>query len=347
MAGSVRHFGGGDTLFEKLRAGVAAIGFEAALASAPTARAALWLARGGCRALADVPVEAACSGSAAEFLRSIGVRTLGELMALPRDGLAQRCGPALIDDLDRATGAMPEARVFFMPPARFSARLELPAPVSHAEGLLFAARRLLAQLAGLLAARHAGIRGFQVLLQDQAVQIGLASPSRDAERFSRLLRERLDSVVLTRPVEEIGVEAGDFEPLVAYSAGMFGDALAEAGDWAQLLERLELRLGRGAVHGLAVYPDHRPELAWRRVEPGEWEPREFRQPGPRPLWLLEAPRRLRDGKFTLLAGPERIEAGWWDGDEAKRDYFIAQWEDVSMAWVYREAGEWYLHGFFA
>jgi protein ImuB len=107
-----------------------------------------------------------------------------------------------------------------------------------------------------------------------------------------------------------------------------------------------LLFGRGAVHGLALYPDHRPELAWRRVEPGEWEPREFIQPGPRPLWLLEAPRRLRDGEFTLLAGPERIEAGWWDGDEAKRDYFIAQWE-ASMAWVYREAGEWFVHGLFA
>jgi protein ImuB len=178
------------------------------------------------------------------------------------------------------------------------------------------------------------------------VAIGLASPTRDTERLARLLRERLDSVALERPVEEIGLEAGDFEPLAGYSAGMFGDARAESGDWAQLLERLELRLGRGAVHGLALYPDHRPELAWRRVEPGEWEPREFRQPGARPLWLLESPRRLRDGEFTLLAGPERIEAGWWDGDEAKRDYFIAQWENA-LAWVYREADEWFLHGLFA
>src|SRR4029077_7778756 len=130
----------------------------------------------------------------------------------------------------------------------------------------------------------------------------------------------------------------DFEPLAGYSAGMFGDALAEAGDWAQLLERLELRLGRAAVHGLAVYPDHRPEFAWRSVEPGEWEPREFRQPGPRPLWLLEPPRRRGGEAPPLLAGPERIEAGWWDGDEARRDYFIAQWEGAAVAWVYREAG---------
>lgn len=351
VEGSLRRFGGSHGLLERLRAGLAATGFEAALAAAPTARAALWLARGGCRVLDDVPLEAACSGEALEFLRSIGIRKLGELCALPREGLAGRCGPALLDDLDRAMGAVPEGRVFFAPPPRFAARCELPAPVSHAEGLLFAARRLLLQLEGLLVARQAGVRNFALILfsyrEKNTVRIGLASPARDAERFARLLRERLAALALARPVETIGLEAGDFVPLPGRTAGMFGDASAEAEDWARLLERLELRLGRGAVHGLATYPDHRPEFAWRRVEPGEWEPREFRHPGPRPLWLLETPRRLGEEEFLLLAGPERIESGWWDGDEARRDYFVAQCQGSSLAWIYREAGEWFLHGLFA
>jgi len=109
---------------------------------------------------------------------------------------------------------------------------------------------------------------------------------------------------------------------------------------------LRARLGHDAVCGLAAQPDHRPEHAWRRVEPGEWDPREFRQPGPRPLWLLE-PKKLDENAFVRLAGPERIESGWWDGDEAKRDYFVARLADASLAWIYCEAGEWYLHGLFA
>jgi len=47
------------------------------------------------------------------------------------------------------------------------------------------------------------------------------------------------------------------------------------------------------------------------------------------------------------AGPERIESGWWDGDDAKRDYFVARLPNASLAWVYREEGEWFLHGLFA
>jgi protein ImuB len=73
------------------------------------------------------------------------------------------------------------------------------------------------------------------------------------------------------------------------------------------------------------------------------------------LWLVDPPRRLAEGDFSLLAGPERIETGWWDGAEAKRDYFIARTGERSLAWIYRERGGereerregWFLHGYFA
>src|SRR5687768_2566731 len=136
VGASLRLFGGRAALLARWRAGLDALGVEAALACAPTARGALWLARGGGDELGKLPLEVIdCD---LEFLRSIGISTIGELLRLPREGLAQRCGQALVDELDRALGMLPEAREFFMPPARFDARLELPAPVAHAEGLLFA-----------------------------------------------------------------------------------------------------------------------------------------------------------------------------------------------------------------
>jgi protein ImuB len=343
---SLRLFGGRDALLSRLREGLEALGLEASLGVAPTARAALWLARGSGEALENLPI--GVIGRDTGFLKSIGISTLGELLRLPREGLAQRCGQALVDELDQALGLQPEARAFFTPPPRFDARLELPAPVAHAEGLVFAAKRLLLQLEGLLAARHAGIRKFTL----NGIEIGLASPGRDARRLELLLREKLASVALEQPAEEVRLQAEEFEPLAGGTAGMFGDDAAEEEDWARLLERLRQRLGRAGVHGLATCPDHRPESAWQRVEPGEWDPREFRQAGPRPLWLLQAPRKLGENAFVLLAGPERIECGWWDGDEARRDYFIAGLEPgvadaMPLGWVYREGGEWYLHGLFA
>ena len=362
LQGSLRYFGGLGGLLGKLRAGLAELGLEASLAVAATPRAALWLSRGNGRNFENLSVETACSGEPLEFLKSIGISKIGELLQLPRDGLAKRCGEELLEKLDQALGALPEPRAFFAPPARFAAKLELPGEVTHAEGLLFVSKRLLMQLEGLLTARQAGVRRFTLTLlhpkkqfsekeftgkEFTEIEINLASPARSTERFARLLREQLAELLLGQPVEAIRLEAGDFTPLHERSGAMFGDAAADAESWARLAERLQGRLGSGAIHGLTTCPDHRPEYAWRSVEPGEWDPREFRQPGPRPLWLLEPARHIREMEFELLAGPERIESGWWDGDEAQRDYFVARSGDASVVWIYRENNGWFVHGIFA
>ncbi|MGH8670166.1 MAG: Y-family DNA polymerase [Burkholderiales bacterium] len=351
VEGSLRLFGGRQGLREAIEAGIAAMGFPARIAAAATPRAALWLSQHQHENLQETPVGLACSGEPLAFLRSIGVATIGALMRLPREGLAQRCGQALVDDLDRALGTLPEPRAFFSPPPRFAVKLELPAAVAHAEGLLFAARRLLVQLEGLLAARQAGIRNFTLVLIHEenrtTVDVGMASPAREAERLAQVLQQKLSTLALARPVEAVGLEAGNFEPLPGRNGAMFGDAGAEAEGWARLLERLRARLGHEALSGLATHPDHRPEHAWRRVEPGEWDPHDFRQPGLRPTWLFPKPKRISENSLELLAGPERIESGWWDGDEASRDYFVAQLGDASLAWVYREKEGWFLHGLFA
>ncbi|TMH87592.1 MAG: DNA polymerase Y family protein, partial [Betaproteobacteria bacterium] len=213
VEGSLRLFGGLERLLERLREGLDAMELTAQLAVAPAARAALWRSRGGGARLEELPLEVTGFDSG-EFFRNIGISTVGELLKLPREGLARRCGQALLDDLDRALGTVPEAREYFMPPPRFAAKLELPAEVSHADGLLFAARRLLVQLEGLLAARHAGVRGFTLtLLQSEAstvVEVQLASPAREAQRLGELLREKLATLSLSSPVEAIRLEAGDF-----------------------------------------------------------------------------------------------------------------------------------------
>jgi protein ImuB len=359
LQGSLRYFGGLGGLLGKLRTGLAELGLEASLAVAATPRAALWRARGNGEVFKELSLSV--MGLGGEFFKSIGISSIGELMRLPREGLAKRCGKELLEKLDQALGALPEPRAFFAPPARFAAQLELPGEVTHAEGLLFAARRLLIQLEGLLTARQAGVRRFTLTLihpkrnykkgfiekKFSVIEINLASPARSVERFARLLREQLAKLSLKEPVEALRLEAADFTPLQEHTTGMFGDARADEENWAQLAERLQGRLGKGAIHGLTTQPDHRPEYAWRRVELGEWDPREFRQPGPRPLWLLEPARRIGEKEFELLAGPERVESGWWDGDEAQRDYFVARSADASVIWIYREDNGWYMHGIFA
>jgi protein ImuB len=178
------------------------------------------------------------------------------------------------------------------------------------------------------------------------VRVQLASTTRDAERLSQLLREKLAVLKLAQPVEAIALSAADFLPLAGRSDALFAERGAEREDWDRLVERLQARVGRDAVYGVSAYPDHRPEYAWHRVDPGEWDPHEFVQPGPRPAWLLERALPVDEGRLALVAGPERIACGWWDGDEANRDYFVVEL-GLALAWAYREQGQWYVHGFFA
>jgi protein ImuB len=55
----------------------------------------------------------------------------------------------------------------------------------------------------------------------------------------------------------------------------------------------------------------------------------------------------------LLAGPERIESGWWDAAEpaatgdVRRDYFVAISPRAEWLWIFRSQAGWFLQGFFA
>ena len=374
VEGSLRLLGGIGKILDAIKRGTADMGYTVSVACAPTASAAWLLARGGAErvfagsraireAISPLPAHVLdCDAQMLETLSAIGAKSLGDLLDLPRDGAARRFGQRVLDQLDRALGLLPEARVFFTAPPRFDSALELAVEIASAEVLLFPAKRLLTQLAGYLAARCAGVQRLRFTLgyedaPETALEIGLATPSRDAGRFVTLTRERLAATVLPAPVTRVRLAADEILTLAEESGSLFPDRTSNAEDWARLVERLSARLGQQAVHGLAPRAEHRPERAWQATAPGAGAAQTARSP--RPLWLLERPRpldevdskpRYRDGPLALLAGPERIESGWWDGDDVKRDYFIAETADRALVWVYRERrppGGWFLHGLFA
>jgi protein ImuB len=47
-------------------------------------------------------------------------------------------------------------------------------------------------------------------------------------------------------------------------------------------------------------------------------------------------------------GPERIETGWWRGDDIRRDYYLVETTTSERFWLFRTLPEerWFLHGVF-
>lgn len=374
IAGSLRLFTGLNRLWTRVEQGIVELGYDVVLACAPTPLAAQLFARAGLPVrirhhdalrpgLGRLPVDVlGLPPESNTLLHDIGVRTLDECTRLPRDGLARRLGQGLLDTLDRALGHIPDPRPNFVPPANFTAALALPAPVHEAGALLFAARRLLAELCGFLSATGNGAQRLTFALShedraDTRFTLNLTAATRDPEHLTNVLRERLERLALPSPATAVALESELLLPSPSHNLSFLPDAREQAEAVTRLIERLRARLSDDAVRGLDTASDYRPENAWRACEPGSGRGAQDASPLTRPLWLLASPQPLREiaamphyqGPLTLLAGPERIESGWWDGNDVARDYFIARDPAHSLLWVYRERrhdGGWFLHGFF-
>lgn len=367
----LRLFGGVEALVENLQSGARALGLEIAFAAAPTPLAALWLAtvtpgtllspRPGWEACLDLlPVALLCEGGSVsqgtlELLRGIGMKTLGDVARLPRDGLARRQAAEVTRTLARARGDMPDVRSWHRPPERFASRVVLPVPMATTEPLLFAASRLISAMVAWLEGLHAAIDRFSLVLEHEkapatVLEIVTGQPGRDASRLLMLVREHLAAKSLEAPVEALQLLADSPLARPGHTPDLFGDPGQVRDSAAMLLDRLRARLGRQAVRSVCPWPDHRPEQAWRAAEPGDKNAGAATLTTSRPTWLLQTPRALGSiHDLALLHGPERIESGWWDGNDVRRDYFVARAPSAALWWIFRDLdspGNWYLHGYF-
>lgn len=385
VGSSLRLFGGHARLTSAIRKGVRELGFTATFGLAPTPLAARLFARAEARGLparacleerdlrerlADLPLflldwpEATLAR-----LADLGILRVRDALALPEEGLARRFGCETTASLARLTGRLADPRAPYAPPPRFHARLELPAEAEGAEALVFPLRRLLAEFEGALRGRGAGVQHAVLALEHARrgrtrVDFHFASPEREADFILGLVREKLGRLELAAPTVAIAWTAEALLPHRPREATWLPGAPEQAVDRERLIQRLVARLGGERVFGIALADDHRPEKDWQLGQLGTYPKlskirvRPSFARGPRPAWLLHRPQRLVtqegrpsvQGVLELQAGPERIEAGWWDGEEVRRDYYVGVNARGEAFWIYREHRDpagWYLHGVFA
>ncbi|MGC1442337.1 MAG: DNA polymerase Y family protein [Burkholderiaceae bacterium] len=411
---SLRYFGGLPKLLETIHADLSALGYQATCGLAPTPGAAWLLARhhqlSPLQASlepqhllhdgAALPARLACLPinllNAARphiiALNTIGAHTIGDLLELPRAGLARRFGKNLLLEVDCALGSQAQPMGYFASPQQFSSKLELLADIEQADALLFAAGRLLVELTGWLRSRQAAVRSFDLIVFHEdtpvtSMTVRLTDPSRETQRLVGLLRERLNVLQLRAPVHTIELRCDRIQSLAIPSNELFISPASTQENLGRLLERLQVRLGRDQVQRLYLAEDHRPEAAYQVCVIDNLDqlgrsdkPLATNAPDsatdkimahlpttlvaaqtgnlPRPLWLLREAQPLRErnnrpwlySALNMVAGPERIETGWWDNNLVQRDYFVAEDDAHTLYWIYRERqaqhGGWYVQGRF-
>jgi protein ImuB len=232
------------------------------------------------------------------------------------------------------------------------------------------------------------------------LELRTAHATQDLRHLERLLAEQLARVTLPAPVLYLRLRTLATQPLSGESHSLLVDDVRSGDSLHHMLERVAARLGPEQVLCASTQADHRPERMqhWRPcAAPGAEDAVAQRadkkgtrgaapvaspiadlpsSPAPGalyPSWLLATPQSLPvqhaqpqfHGPLDLLVGPQRLEAGWLEGETpALRDYFIARSQRHGLLWIYcdrlggrggegdpqaaQEArAQWYLHGFFA
>lgn len=391
LASSVRLFGGKRRLVERVRDEATELGVER-LAWAPTSLGAVALARSGVSngfakplehlldalPLASLTYVAAHEGT----LARLGCQTLGQVRALPRGGLSRRFDAKLLAALDQAYGLRAEVHDWVELPEAFASKLELASRVDVAPALLFAARRMLLQMIGWLNARHWGVTAFTLRWRHDAMfsktpgdggelTVRTAEPSRNIEHLTRLLSENLAKVQLSAPVSDLQLEAIEVQHFEDKTLSLLQDASQSGESLEMVLERIAARLGPNRVLRPVVNEDHRMEwmCQWQAASTKQAKKPVRTVDTPQPTFVLHEPLRLAtrghrplyQGPLQLLAGPHRVEGGWWDRTEidgegttrnVARDYWVAVSEHAGLLSIFQtrladDETAWFLHGTFA
>ena len=314
-----------------------------------------------------------------EALAAVGVRSYGALLKLPRAEVARRFGQIVPDHLDALLGRRAEVVVPMRISARFRQRLEWPYAIDSSTALLFPARRLVVAAAHwLVACQQSALRLRMAFAHedhvDTVIDIGLGQASADRDHLLAVVRARLERLALPQGSTALTLELTETQALNAPSRDLFvrhGEAPEDA---TQLLDRLQGRLGDGAVERFVLNADHRPERASlvggplvarcsSSVMPTGQEHRATSGPPTgnrarvvqRPMFLLPQPTPIEqwpsfDWRRARLSLPERIESGWWDDADATRDYYRLDQPDGARLWVFRNRQaphDWFVQGVYA
>jgi protein ImuB len=310
-----------------------------------------------------------------ETLARVGLKTIGDLIHLPRAPLARRFGPSVLLRLDQALGFEDEPLSPRLAVASLSAERRLASPIQDEDDILGLTLQLAKSLRPNFEAREEGGRLFELVLfrvDGKVFRIRAATSSalRDPERISALYRERLQAIhddldagygfeilrLCVLKTERYAAIQEDFSgrPDPARSLSAFAD-------------RVLARLGPESLSMLVLQESHVPEKATAfapiadiadvtaqpspdtRVAGGPSSVRPlrlFRHPEPVDAIATELPEgapasfkwRRTTYQVTRAEGPERIAAEWWiDGEDAlTRDYFRIEDADGRRFWLFRD-----------
>ena len=374
-------FGDEPRLGARLRDAAAVAGVEirvgiaesriAALAAARLGPGVTIVERGGDAAslapaplsLLDLPEETATR------LSRWGLRTLGELAALPTAGLFERLGGDGVRLQRLARGEDPRPLVSWRPVPLFEESAACEWGIVTLEPVVERLRELAARVCARLGAAGLAADGFEwtCRLGDGRVHEGALTPAvpiTDAESVGGLLRMALEARPPRGVVEALTFRARPVR-LAPAQESLTDRSRPAPRVLTATLNRLVALVGADAIGAPALLDTHRPDAVALAAYPPHPTPtpssprgegpalalRRLRPPAPASVTLASGrPVAVRSGRLTgrIVAGvgPWRVSGEWWSPRPWLQDEWDVELADGTLCRLAHDGSAWRLEGIY-
>jgi len=301
-----------------------------------------------------------------QSLTRFGVRTVSELLRLPRRALTQRLGPEMLELIARARGETVESPLQAPQARRLEEAMDLDSPIVELEPLGFVLRGMLSRLTERLALRGLACDALRLELDLEGGgrnvrRVGLTAPTLDVRVLLRLTTLGLAGQPPEAAIETI-ILSTEGVTQRRDQLDMFRPRGPDPSALDRTLCELEMLCGEGRVGAPEVSNSHhpaafsmrpfhsnaaRPAAATRQTNSshaGEKPPtapplpaiRALRPPIPaevrvdhgQPAFVRSA---ISNGDVVMASGPWRTTGHWWSEEERfALDHFDAQITDGSV-----------------
>ena len=346
-------FGSAESYAQRLYRELHHAGFPAGIGTAPNAEAALLLARSTDRVvcadrdsvrgqLAGLPVSLLpCKARTQVVLSRWGIRTLGELAALPEAALVSRLGQQGRQLQQLARGEAEHLLVPEEPEFTLSETAALESPLELLDSLLFVLSPMLEAVLRKASNRALVLRSVRLTLElergePHSLAVCPAMPTENREVLLKLLNLELQAYPPRSGILRVTLDAEPAEPPTA-QRGLFQAQFPEPDRLELLLARLRSIVGEHNVGSPQLRNSHgedaftlapfRPRLQAEKTAepvPSRLAVRMFRPPQPthvscrdsRPCAMFWQGARLA---IASAAGPWHSSGSWWDGEAWDHD----------------------------
>ncbi|UCB52627.1 MAG: DNA polymerase Y family protein [Candidatus Zixiibacteriota bacterium] len=304
-----------------------------------------------------------------DVLTKLGIKTVGQLIDLPSEGIVKRFGRKAHRLHHLASGQLRLPLQAEKPQPLPKQRRILDHPENDTARLMVVIERLLHPLLKKLTEQAHALSEVQIRLRferlgDHMEKIRPAAPTLDGRQLLELIRLRFETVrELPDGVVEV-VLLGRSVPDTPEQHRLLGPRpkrdLAAAN---RALARVRAELGEGAVVRARLHEGHLPEgrFIWepldtlpapkfRNVDTGRLIRRIYARPIPlQPRqrqepdgWILLG---LEQGPVVREFGPYIVSGGWWNR-LVHREYYFAETREGDFLWMYYDRGRrlWFLQG---